>query len=88
MDLIRISAVWCSSCIITYKDWNKLKENYSNYEYIEYDYDMDTEIVEKYNIGNIIPVIIAIKDGKEIGRIVGEKNYKELDIWVKEVTNI
>ena len=88
MELIRISAVWCSSCIITYKDWNKLKENYSNYEYNEYDYDMDTEIVEKHNIGNTIPVIIALKDGKEIGRIVGEKNYKELDIWLKGVSNI
>lgn len=88
MELIRISAVWCSSCIITYKDWNKLKENYLNYEYNEYDYDMDTEVVEKYNIGNKIPVIIAIKDGQEIGRIIGEKNYKELETWVKEVTNI
>lgn len=88
MELIRISAVWCSSCIITYKEWNKLKENYPKYEYNEYDYDMDTEIVEKYNIGNTIPVVIAIKDGKEIGRIIGEKNYKELDAWIKEVTNI
>lgn len=88
MELIRISAVWCSSCIITYKDWNKLKQNYSNYEYNEYDYDMDSEIVEKYNIGNTIPVVIAIKDGNEVGRIIGEKNYQELDTWLKEVINI
>lgn len=88
MELIRISAVWCSSCIITYKEWNKLKDNYPDYEYNEYDYDMDIEIVEKYNIGNTIPVVIAVKDGNEIGRIVGEKNYQELSTWLKEVTNI
>ena len=88
MELIIISAVWCSSCIITYKNWNKLKESYPNYEYNEYDYDMDLDIVEKYNIGNIIPVVIAIKDGDEIGRITGEKSFQELDTWVKEVTNI
>lgn len=87
MEIIRISAVWCSSCIITYKEWNKLKENYSDYQYNEYDYDMDTEIVEKYNIGNIIPVVIAVCDGNEIGRIIGEKNYPELSSWLKEVTN-
>ena len=88
MELIRISAVWCSSCIITYKDWNKLKENYSNYEYIEYDYDMDEEEIEKYNIGTTIPVVIATKNGDEISRIVGEKNYKELSEWVKEVSSL
>jgi len=87
MEIIRISAVWCSSCIITYKEWNKLKENYPEYEYNEYDYDMDTEIVEKYNIGDTIPVVIAFNNGNEIGRIVGEKNYSELSSWLKEVTN-
>lgn len=88
MEFIRISAIWCSSCIVMYKDWNKLKENYPNYEYCEYDYDMDTEVVEKFNIGNTIPVVIAMKDGKEIGRMIGEKNYKELDAWIKEVEAI
>ena len=87
MNLIRISAIWCSSCIITYKDWNKLKENYKEYEYTEYDYDMDTEIIKKYNIENIIPVIIAIKNGQEIGRITGEKKYTELESWLREVEN-
>lgn len=88
MEFIRISAVWCSSCIITYKEWNKLKTNYPNYEYTEYDYDMDIDVVENYNIGKIIPVVIAVRDGKEIGRIVGEKSYQELDTWLKEVVNI
>lgn len=88
MEFIRISALWCSSCIITYKDWNKLKTNYPDYEYNEYDYDMDVEMVEKYNIGTTIPVIIALKEGKEIGRIIGEKSYKELETWLKGVLNI
>ena len=88
MELIRISAVWCSSCIITYKDWNKLKENYPNYEYSEYDYDMDDEMIEKYSIGTTIPVVIAIKDGRKMGRLVGEKNYNELTEWIKEVSSL
>ena len=77
-----------SSSIITYKDWNKLKENYSNYEYNEYDYDMDIDIVEKYDVGNTIPVVIALKDEQEVGRLIGEKNYQELATWLKEVTNL
>lgn len=75
MKLVRISAIWCTSCILTKKDWDLVKENY---EYEEYDYDLDSEIVKNYNIGNILPVIIVYKDDKEITRIVGEKSLKEI----------
>lgn len=84
MKFIRISAIWCSSCILTYKYWQELQEKCPNYEYIEYDYDDDEEY-QNYNIGNILPVIIVFKDEKEIKRIVGEKSYKE---WKKELESI
>lgn len=76
MKLIRISSLWCTSCIVTKKDWDQIKEKY---EYEEYDYDMDEEIVKKYNVGDILPVIIVLKDNKEINRIIGEKNKKEIE---------
>lgn len=85
MKFIRISAIWCSSCILTYKNWQELQQKHHEYEYIEYDYDDDEEKYQKYNIGNILPVIIAFKDGKEIKRIIGEKSHKE---WVKELESI
>lgn len=79
MKIIRISAIWCSSCLVTYKSWNMLKEKYPNYEYIEYDYDMDVDMIEKYQVGNIIPVIIILdKNGGEIDRIVGEQNQEQI----------
>lgn len=77
MKIIRVSAIWCSSCIITHKIWEELKEKYPSYEYIEYDYDDDEDKVKEYNIGNILPVIIILKDDKEIKRIVGEKSKVE-----------
>lgn len=75
MKLIRISASWCVSCIVTKKDWDEIKENY---EYEEYDYDFDEEKVNEYNVGNILPVIIVYKDNQEITRIKGEKNKKQI----------
>lgn len=77
MEIIRISAIWCTSCIITNKDYNKIKEKYNNFKYTELDYDTDD--IEKYNPGEILPIIIILKDGEEIGRVVGEKNYKEIE---------
>ena len=75
MKLVRISAIWCTSCILTKSDWDKIKENY---DYLEYDYDMDSDIIKKYDVGKILPVIIVFDGDKEIARITGEKKEKEI----------
>lgn len=77
MKFIRISSLWCTSCIVTYSTWNDLKKIYKEAEFIEYDYDTDEE-VKKYDIGNILPVMIVEKDGRELTRIIGEKSKKEI----------
>lgn len=76
MKLIRISSMWCTSCIVTKKSWDEIKQKY---EYEEYDYDLDEQIVKQYNVGNILPVIIILNNGVEINRIIGEKSKKEIE---------
>lgn len=83
MKLVRISSTWCVSCIIMNKLWNKLKEQYPNFEYIEYDYDIDD--ISEYNVGNILPVIIVYKDNSEVKRIIGEKSEKDLFKEIEEL---
>lgn len=77
MKLIRISAIWCTSCILTYNDFKQIKEEYPNLEYEELDYDIDD--IEKYDPKDILPVIIILKDNKEVARITGEKRKKEIE---------
>ena len=81
MKIIRISAIWCPACLVMKKVWKNIDT--SKYEIIDYDYDMDTLEIEKYNVGKILPVYIFMNDDKEIKRIVGEisidKLKKELD---------
>ena len=83
MKLVRISSSWCVSCIVMNKIWRELQEKYPEYEYIEYDYDIDD--VSEYNVGNILPVIIIYKENKEIKRIIGEKTKQEI---LKEVEDL
>lgn len=83
MKLVRISAIWCTSCILTYNDFNEIKEEYSNLEYEELDYDTDD--IDFYNVGNILPVIIIYKDNKEITRIIGEKRKKDIKKVLEEL---
>ena len=75
-SIIVISAVWCPSCLILNKHLKKLKENY-DIEITKLDYDFDD--IEKYNVGDKLPVII-LKDvnDNEIKRLIGEKSYQEI----------
>lgn len=78
MRLIKIGAVWCPACLIMNSKVNKIA-NKLNIPVIEYDYDIDNEIIKKYNIGNILPVIILEESGNEINRLIGEHSDKEIE---------
>ena len=80
MELIKISAMWCSSCLIMNSRVNKILKDI-NVELIDYDYDLDNDIVKEYNIGNTLPVIILKDNDKELLRLVGE--YKENELLDK-----
>lgn len=78
MQIIKFSSLWCMSCIITNQIINKLSKEYI-FELIDYDYDVDKEKVQQYNVGDILPVLIFVDDkGNEIKRLVGEQSKKDL----------
>ncbi|MBP3766422.1 MAG: hypothetical protein J6G98_04515 [Bacilli bacterium] len=65
------------------KLWKKLKEIYSDFEYVELDYDMDD--IDEYNVGEILPVLIIYKNNIEVKRIIGEKSEKEFFKEIEEI---
>ena len=84
MKLVKITSTWCPSCLIMNNVFNKVVKNHPDLEIITYDYDFDSEEVNKYNVGEILPVLIFIKDDKEIGRLIGEKSLKEIEEFLGE----
>ncbi len=86
MKYVKVSAMWCPSCLIMNKRYDQIATDYKiNIE--NYDYDFDSEVIEKYQIGNILPVFLIFKNDNEIHRIIGEKTAKELDCIIKEFLN-
>lgn len=77
MKIIIISAIWCPSCLIMSKHLKKLKKENEDLEIIKYDYDFDEDKVKKYNVGDILPVII-----KDDERLVGEKSFDEIKEFI------
>lgn len=84
MKIIKISAIWCSACLITNPNFEAVLKEYKDIEVIEYDYDIDEEIVKKYEVGNVIPVIIFLKNDVEVDRLIGEKNKKEIKEFIEK----
>ena len=78
MKVIKISAVWCSACIVMNKVWKDVKTSYSDIEFEELDLDFDEDEVKQYNVGDTLPVIIFINDSIEKERLIGEKTKGEI----------
>lgn len=72
MEVIRISAIWCSSCLVMKSRFNEIA-NELNVKIIDYDYDLDYDKIEKYNVSDVLPVYI--KDDK---RLEGEHTKEEI----------
>ena len=72
MKVIRISAVWCSSCILMKSRFNEIAKD-MNIDIIDLDYDLDYEEVEKYNVSDVLPVYI-----KGDKRLQGEHTKEEI----------
>ena len=84
MKVIKITAIWCTSCIIMNKVWKEIQEKY-NFDTISYDLDMDEDEVEKYDVGDKLPVFIfQDENNNELFRIIGEKKIEEMEKIMKE----
>lgn len=84
MKIIKISAIWCSACLIMNKIYKELEKEL-NLDITSYDLDMNEEEVEKYNVGEKLPEVIFIKDDKEVGRMIGEHSKEEIEEYIKEL---
>ena len=79
MKIVKVSAIWCSSCIIMKSRFNDVIED-KDIEVISLDYDMDD--IEEYNIGDILPVYIKIENEKEKSRLIGEHTKEEIERFI------
>jgi len=86
MQIIKFTALWCTSCLLMKGRWKTFFQDVKTVAIIDFDYDDSEQEVKAYQIGNILPVmIICDEHNHEIMRIVGEKSLKELHQLLDEV---
>ena len=82
-ELVVISAVWCPSCLILNKHLKKINSE-RDIKITKLDYDLDEDIVEEYNVGDKLPVIVLKENNIEVNRLIGEKTYEEIIEFIGE----
>ena len=88
MKVLKFGAMWCPGCIIMKSRWQKTEKELPWLETVYYDYDQDTEMIQKYDIGKDIPVFIFLdKEGSEFKRMKGEIDRKDLIKFLEENKN-
>lgn len=89
MKIIKIGAMWCPGCLVMKKVWKEIISKYPELLIEEYDYDMDADLISKYNPGKILPIVIFLDtDNHEIGRLIGEKTYDEIISKILEYSDL
>lgn len=79
MKIVFVWAMWCASCFVMKPIMNDIKKEFENLDISFYDYDQDNKIVEKYNINDILPVIVFVDDNwNELKKLEWEYSKKEL----------
>ena len=84
MKIVRISAIWCPSCLVMRPRFEEIDKLYPQIESKAYDIDLDEES-SLYNVGHILPVFIIFDDkGVELGRLIGEQKLEVLKKMIED----
>lgn len=82
MKIIRIEAVWCSSCLIMKSRMQECARD-KNVEWISIDYEDAEDLLKEYKIStDILPIYIR-QDNQTF--LIGEHNKKEISRFLEEI---
>jgi len=75
--ILQFSASWCGPCKALSKTFNENAEKLNKVKRIYVDLDRNQDLATEYNVRSV-PTLILFKEGKEAGRLVGNKSLDDL----------
>jgi thioredoxin 1 len=80
-------ADWCMPCKIMSPVVEKLSDDTEEVTFNKVDVDASPQVAREYGIMSI-PTLVFTKDGQELGRISGARQYKELKQVIDEIVDL
>jgi thiol-disulfide isomerase/thioredoxin len=80
MKVLKFGASWCNGCLVMRPRWSEIKKENPWLKTEYFDFDKDKDAMNKYGIDSgVLPVFVFLnKDDKEILRLSGEVEKKDL----------
>ena len=77
LQAIRFHASWCGPCRVLDPIWKNMADQVKDVDFVSIDIDSDPDTTARHKI-MAVPTIVFVKDGVEVGRIVGLPEEKDI----------
>jgi thioredoxin 1 len=83
LQIIQFEADWCGACKQMKPTFSSVAKNTPGVTFETANVDRQAALAARYGI-ELLPTIVAVKDGKEVGRFTGFRNEAKLKAFVKK----
>lgn len=83
LKILKFEADWCGPCQQMKPIFNSVSSEFKGVAFQTVDVDRQTDLADTYKVQSI-PTVIAVKDGKVVGRLTGFQNAGKLKAFIKK----
>jgi thioredoxin 1 len=82
LQILKFEAVWCGPCKKMKPVFESVAAKHPDVSFRSVDVDKEKALASRYQV-DLLPTVVAVKDGREVGRLVGFQNSAKLTAFVK-----
>ncbi len=83
LKILKFEADWCGPCQQMKPIFSSVAAEFKGVSFQTVDVDRQTDLANTYKV-EMLPTIVAVKDGKVVGRLTGFQNAGKLKTFIKK----
>lgn len=83
LRILKFEADWCGACKAMKPAFAAVAKSTEGVKFESVDIDRQSSMAERYGV-TLLPTVIAVKDGREVGRLTGVQSQMKLKNFVKK----
>ena len=83
LTIVDFYGQWCAPCNAMEPVLNEISNENSNVDFVKVDTGECFDLATNFEITSI-PTFVAVENGKELGRIIGQCSKEDFEKWIKQ----